>query len=97
MGSAPIPLPYKSWNEVPTDQLETNASINFLKTVPTHTNTAVAPSRSSEDKLCAGIKPSIIKIAIALIILLIITVFCPKTENRNNIPRFRRPFKLFRG
>lgn len=55
MGSAPIPLPYRSWDEVPPDQLQTIESIN-QNTTQTETSTAVESGRSWREKTFVGIR-----------------------------------------
>lgn len=55
MGSAPIPLPYRSWDEVPPDQLQTIESINE-NTTQTETSTAVESGRSWREKTFVGIR-----------------------------------------
>lgn len=66
MGSEPIPLPYRSWDEVPL----TIVSINSEATndVPTYTNSTTAPDQNWKKKTIIGIKHGTI-VAIILFLL----------------------------
>lgn len=60
MGSEPIPLPYRSWDEVPPDRLQTIVTMNSDST-----NTGMAPPvKRSTGKTFMGIKYGTILIII---------------------------------
>lgn len=82
MGSKPIPLPYRSWDEVSPDQLQTIESINGPSS---DTNPAVAPGRKWKDKTIVGVKYG----TIVAVLMLILKFFAAigKAEHRRS--RFR--------
>lgn len=87
MGSKPIPLPYRSWDEVPPDQLQTIASIN-----QSHATNAIAPERNWKKKTFMGIKLGTIVTIIIIILKSIALAENRREDYRINIPTIRTDF-----